>query len=84
MSNKRAKILLSTSMVEVTLSQYVGAKIKDLRKERRISQLDLATYIGITRTSLSNIENGKYLISVDYIKMICDYFNIHSSHLLPF
>jgi transcriptional regulator with XRE-family HTH domain len=84
MSNKRAKILLSTIKIEVTLSQFVGAKIKDLRKERNISQLDLATYIGIKRTSLSNIENGKYLISVDYIKMICDYFNIHSSQLLPF
>ena len=82
--NKKPKAIISTELTPITLGQYIGGQIKKLRKENSIGQEDLANYIGIKRTSLSNIENGKYLISIDYVKMICDYFNVKSSELLPF
>jgi transcriptional regulator with XRE-family HTH domain len=36
----------------------LGAKIKNLRKEKNISQEELAKKAGISRTTLSKIENG--------------------------
>jgi len=43
----------------------LGKKIKTLRKERGITQQELAKKVGISRTTLSHIENGYfYKISV--------------------
>ncbi|MBZ8120544.1 MULTISPECIES: helix-turn-helix transcriptional regulator [Bacillus cereus group] len=40
-------------------------KIPNLRKEKGITQEDLALKVGITRAYLSNLENGKYKPSLD-------------------
>ncbi|MDN5377209.1 MAG: hypothetical protein PWQ42_505, partial [Sulfurospirillum sp.] len=38
--------------------QELGLEIKALRKERGWSQADLETYSGITKRTISKIENG--------------------------
>jgi transcriptional regulator with XRE-family HTH domain len=38
----------------------LGAKIKQLRKERKITQADLAKQAGISRATLSKLENGYF------------------------
>ncbi len=38
--------------------QELGFKIKELRKEKKWSQADLQTYSGITKRTISKIENG--------------------------
>jgi len=38
----------------------LGVKIKNLRKEKNISQEELAKKAGISRTTLSKIENGYF------------------------
>lgn len=83
-SNRKPRVILVTVTTEVTMSQFVGRAIRRLRKERGITQVNMSDYMGIPRTSLSKIENGGIFISVDHIKLICDFFNIHSSELLPF
>lgn len=37
----------------------VGCKIKELRSQRGISQIELAKKIGLSQTNLSNIERGR-------------------------
>ena len=36
-------------------------RIKELRKEHRISQEELATAVNVTRQTIISLENGKYL-----------------------
>ncbi|MBE0504963.1 MAG: helix-turn-helix transcriptional regulator [Desulfuromonadales bacterium] len=36
----------------------IGQQIKLARKERKMSQADLATMLGMSRTTISQIENG--------------------------
>ncbi|MFD2209422.1 helix-turn-helix transcriptional regulator [Virgibacillus halophilus] len=51
-------------------------KIKQLRKEKGISQQALADYLGIERTSLSKIENMKYNPSARIITETSNFFNL--------
>ncbi len=54
----------------------LGNNIAKLRKERKITQQELADALGIERTSLSHIETGFYTPSAKTMKKISDYFQI--------
>ncbi|MGN4715644.1 helix-turn-helix transcriptional regulator [Bacillus cereus group sp. MYBK226-2] len=47
-------------------------KITNYRKEKGITQEDLALKVGITRAYLSNLENGKYNPSLDVALRIAE------------
>lgn len=44
----------------------LGSEIKKLRKERGLTQAELATSVGISRTTLSKLENG-YLAQLSIV-----------------
>ena len=56
--------------------ESLGGKIKILRKSRGVSQEDLAKQSEITRTYLTQIENGKVNPSIGKIKKISENLNI--------
>lgn len=45
----------------------VGQQIKLIREEKGLSQEELAQRMGISRTTISKIENGKFSFSIDYL-----------------
>ena len=49
-------------------------QIKELRKERRISQEELATAVNVTRQTIISLENGKYNASLILAHDIAVYF----------
>lgn len=49
-------------------------KIKELRKEQRISQEELADKVGVTRQTIISLENGKYNASLLLAYEIAKYF----------
>lgn len=51
-------------------------KIKELRKERRISQEELALAVGTTRQTITSIEIGKYTASLVLAYKIARYFGL--------
>ena len=63
-------------MVPQTTQQVelVGKKIRRLRKERRLTQNELATRIGIQQSDLSRIERGEYRVSLDTLfRMLAEF-----------
>ena len=48
--------------------------IRDLRKERRISQEELAVAVSVTRQTIISLENGKYNASLMLAYEIAKYF----------
>lgn len=48
----------------------MGEEIRKLRTEQKITQLELSERAGITRANLSNIEAGKYNVSLDTLSKI--------------
>lgn len=49
--------------------------IKELRKERRISQEELADAVCVTRQTIISLENGKYNASLLLAHEIAKYFD---------
>ncbi len=56
-------------------------KLKELRKERKITQEQLASIIGVERSSVGKYETGTQP-STDIIKRIADYFDVSVDYLL--
>lgn len=50
-------------------------KVKDLRKEKSITQDDLALAVGVTRQTIISLENGKYNASLQLAHKISKYFS---------
>ncbi len=61
----------------------LGEKIKVERLRQRISQEELANYIGLTRASIINLEKGRHRPSVYQIIQISTMFNIDYTKLIP-
>jgi putative transcriptional regulator len=51
-------------------------KIKELRKQRRISQEELAAAVGVTRQTITSIECEKYTASLVLAYKIACYFEL--------
>lgn len=65
------------------LYQLLGAKLKARRDELRINQNDLGEKVGIGRTSISNIEQGRQKPPLSVIYKICHELNIDVHSALP-
>ena len=61
----------------------VGQKMRQLRTERCLSQKDLAQAIGLSRTSVVNIERGRQKILLHTLYDIADVFEVPVTDLLP-
>ena len=54
--------------------ELVGRKIRQLRKERKLTQSELAARIGIQQSDLSRIERGEYRVSLDILfRMLAEF-----------
>ena len=51
-------------------------KIAQLRKERRISQAELANAVDVTRQTIISLENGRYNASLLLAHRIAKYFDL--------
>ena len=51
-------------------------RIAQLRKERRISQAELADAVDVTRQSIISLENGRYNASLLLAHRIAKYFGM--------
>ena len=60
------------------------SKIKELRKERKISQEELAEAVGTTRQTITSIEVGKYTASLPLAYKIARYFGMSIEDVFDF
>ncbi len=52
-------------------------RIKELRKQHKLSQEELADAVGTTRQTITSIETGKYVASLPLAYKIAKYFGLH-------
>lgn len=51
-------------------------RIAELRKEKKLSQVELADIVGVTRQTITSIETGKYIASLPLAYKIAKYFGL--------
>lgn len=56
--------------------ELVGRKIRQLRRQRKLTQVELAGRIGIHQSDLSRMEKGEYKVGLDTLLKILQTFNM--------
>ena len=60
----------------------IGKRIKKIRKDKGITQQQLADYIDVDRTTLSHYESGVRLPSIYILWKIADIFDVSIDELI--
>lgn len=59
-----------------------GDQIKTLRQTHKISQVELARELSVSKQTVSNWENNNIMPSVELLKKIASYFSCSTDYLL--
>ena len=52
-----------------------GTRLTELRKQKKLTQTDVANALGVARTTYSSYEQGRRTPDIDIQNKIADYFN---------
>ena len=66
---------------EPVTSAAVGARIRAIRRERGMSQRELADELGVTPMTISHYERGGVKLSLEMFHRICDALDIPEDYL---
>lgn len=66
------------------IKAQLGARIKELRKSKNITQEELVEVIGSDTNNLSRIENGKKFMSAEKLAKIANALNVDIKELFDF
>src|SRR5579871_3366378 len=75
--------MMKDDPVEIAFYQQLGANVRARRKKLGLSQDALAQLVGLTRTSLTNIENGRQHPPLHTFCEIVEQLKVDASNLLP-
>ena len=64
--------------------KFLGLNIANFRKEKGLSQSQLAELVNISRTHMSRIETADCAVSLDVVFDICDALCVKPSKLFDF
>ena len=68
---------------QTTLYRHVGAAIRRYREARGMTQAQLASAVGLLRTSVVNLEAGRQRAPLHTLFPICAVLGIEAADLLP-
>lgn len=60
----------------------LGQRLFELRKQNKLSQQVIAELLNITRTQISDIENGKSGTNLERFVQLCEYYRVSADYLL--
>ena len=79
-------IVLFTFMLCYTFLKVVTIvfekRLKKLREEKKLTQKDIAKYLGVSDRSVGYYENGQRMPPLDILEKIADYFDVSVDYLL--
>jgi transcriptional regulator with XRE-family HTH domain len=77
--------IVGESMVDRhhTFYREIGKMVRDAREAAALTQGLLAQHVGLTRTSITNIERGRQKIQVHTLYAIAEALNVRVATLLP-
>ena len=62
--------------------KFFGAKIRELRIAKNANQTELANLLGVTKTQISDLENGKTSTTIEKLVQLADYFDVSLDYLV--
>ena len=80
--NKILIVKLFSKGEEIMNQEKIGKFIADKRKERNLTQEQLAEKLEVTNRAISNWENGKNMPDLSLFKPLCDELDIFINDLM--
>lgn len=74
--------VLEVSTAELLGIPTINERVKEVRKRLHLSQEEFGNKIGLSKSGISNIENGTRNVNPKHIKLIGAVFNINESWLM--
>ena len=68
---------------EDALYRELGQRLRSVRKERSLTQDQVATAISMERTSISNVESGRQRLPLHTLYQYCSVLGVDVAHVLP-
>ena len=62
---------------------YFGIRLQSLRKQDNLTQLQLATALGVKKSTIGMWENGNREPNFEMLESIADYFNVPIATFFP-
>ena len=70
------------NLTKVTIGESFGNRIKELRKDREMTQLDLCAVTGWEQAYLSRVENGRIDVCLKSIQALANAFGLSIAELM--
>ena len=64
------------------LYETIGDQIKAARTRQRVTQTELAKRVGLTRSSIANIEAGRQRVMIHWVMQIAEALNVSAIRLI--
>ena len=68
-----------TNIVKQTIQKkgvHMKTRIQELRKDQKVTQMELAESVGVTRQTIISLENGRYKASLVLAHKIAQFFGV--------
>ncbi|RXK81896.1 helix-turn-helix domain-containing protein [Filimonas effusa] len=77
--------MMTNTNLPSEIEQYVIDFVKQLRKDRKLSQEDIGNIIGVSRSYIQDIESlsRSATYNLDHINSLSDYFKLSPQAFLP-
>lgn len=81
---KQTILNMQSELSKKKIVRIMKTKIKELRKEKKMSQEELANAVGTTRQTITSIEVGKYTASLVLAYKIAHFFGLSIEEVFDF
>ncbi len=78
----KTKVAGGMNALDINEKKRLGSLLKSFRESRGLNQEELAQILGCTGQYVSDVERGKYCLSLRKYMTICEHFGVSSDELL--
>ncbi len=71
---------MSISQIEMSYNNYM--RLKELREENNLTQLEVASYLNIKQNTYSQYENCKRQLPIDILIKLAKFYNTTTDYIL--
>lgn len=62
--------------------EIFASRLREVREERNLSRKEVAELLGVTKTQINDLENGKTGTSLQRLVMLAEFYQVSTDYLL--
>lgn len=70
--------------VSLDFNQWVGRNVANMRRSKKMTQQQLSEKLFISRSAVSNMEQGIHLLSINNLYVMCEIFECEAKDIIKF